>query len=376
MSGIENLLKQLAQPTEAEIEDAYYNRPNMAEIRAKEYMARYCDIEAEFENKTSLNKVDLSVLMVAAALQCLRWYLLSSDKMRFKDSVQSDRFFKDIAENEYVPASLGDIIKMHKVPYDVQNVSARFKAMYPHEAVKLHGYHRIKTLGHDPLAGLIFGTANIATNTLTVADISRGFPSYHVLNGEIYGMTDLYHIMKWSREIWYDKPEVMGIAFCRQIVHLGTDAFTPQGLPIPLAGSIMTPKYAKFIAGQHMDLYSVSRSVAFAMVINKVTAMFHRLFFKSAKDNESLYEVKTRKILIYSNIMASLINAAYVLKTNDTKRLDTGGILVALWRLLCDREKIAEIKEMFISKILHDEYTKELDESKRRLESLGGPVIF
>jgi hypothetical protein len=73
MSGMEDLLKQLAQPTEAEIEDAYYNRPNMAEIRAKEYMARYCDIEAEFENKTSLNKVDLSVLMVAAALQCLRW---------------------------------------------------------------------------------------------------------------------------------------------------------------------------------------------------------------------------------------------------------------------------------------------------------------
>lgn len=36
--------------------------------------------------------------------------------------------------------------------------------------------HRVTAIGHDPLLGLIFGTANIATSTLTNAH----FDSFHI----------------------------------------------------------------------------------------------------------------------------------------------------------------------------------------------------
>ena len=36
--------------------------------------------------------------------------------------------------------------------------------------------HRVTAIGHDPLLGLIFGTANIATATLTTSS----FESYHI----------------------------------------------------------------------------------------------------------------------------------------------------------------------------------------------------
>ena len=31
--------------------------------------------------------------------------------------------------------------------------------------------HRCKTLGHDPILGWVFGTANILTNTMTLSDL-------------------------------------------------------------------------------------------------------------------------------------------------------------------------------------------------------------
>ena len=62
----------------------------------------------------------------------------------------------------------------HTVPYDALNYSENYSG----ESHGLSGNnHRYKALGHDPLAGLIVGTANIATNTLTVNDFSKMFPS-------------------------------------------------------------------------------------------------------------------------------------------------------------------------------------------------------
>ncbi len=44
--------------------------------------------------------------------------------------------------------------------------------------------HRGATPGHDPLAGLVFGTANIATSTLT----NWRMESYHIYTG-VYGLS-------------------------------------------------------------------------------------------------------------------------------------------------------------------------------------------
>lgn len=56
------------------------------------------------------------------------------------------------------------------VPYDATKGS-------PAQNVKLEGkYHRYKTLGHDPILGWVFGTANILTDTITL----NNFTSYRI----------------------------------------------------------------------------------------------------------------------------------------------------------------------------------------------------
>ncbi len=72
--------------------------------------------------------------------------------------------------------------------------------------------------------------------------------------------------------------------------------------------------------------------------------MFHRLFYDKRHDNEKLYEVKTRKVVMYSNVMSSLLNVGYVAGTGDMNHLDIGGIAVTLWRVLTDSRRIKQIK--------------------------------
>lgn len=63
---------------------------------------------------------------------------------------------------------------------------------------------------------------------------------------------------------------------------------------------------------------------------------------------EKLYEVKTRKILSYSNIVASSSNLAIVAITKDFHKLDLGGLAVTIYRLITDRKFIRQVKEEFI----------------------------
>ena len=67
-----------------------------------------------------------------------------------------------------------------------------------------------------------------------------------------------------------------------------------------------------------------------------------------------LYEVRTRKIISYSNLIASFSNVAVVAITKDMKKLDVGGIAVAIYRLITDAKFIREVKEEFISKSYRD----------------------
>ena len=331
---------------------------------AEKYMRLYDKALTDFETKTSLTSSDMNFLMIAAALQTLRWALISNDKLRFDKASDADKTLKDVGNEfkEFVPASFEQHITdftNHTVPYDAVARSDRFKSIYPEISTGLSGTtHRYKALGHDPLAGLIVGTANISTNTVTVNDWSSAFPSYHVVNQQIDGKTDIYHVMKWTGQLFTEKPELIGASFIRQVVHCGTDVFTKQGLPIPVI-NVVSPETSKFLIGEQIDVYSVTRGITLAVLINKVVEMSHRLFFDPNSDDKHLYEVRTRKILMYSNTLSSILNVGYVGMTRDIKSLDIGGLLVTLWRILNDRKKIQEIKLEFISKTLDNELRKE-----------------
>ncbi|MDY6290829.1 MAG: hypothetical protein SPL86_05010 [Succiniclasticum sp.] len=340
-------------------------------------MDKYDKAVLDFEQKTKLTKFDFGIMLVAAMVQILRWSLLSNDKLRLDKASDSDKYIdkarnviKKNVHNPDIQELLLSVVE-HYVPYDVVQRSEKFLMTHPGESIGLAGSnHRFKTLGHDPIAGLVVGTANIATSTLTVNNWQRLFPCYYIENKKIDDDSNLAAIINSIQKVMADDPKMMGAYFLRQIIHCGTDAFTRQGLPIPVINTI-SPETSKFLIGNNIDMYAVTRSAALAMLVNKIVEMCHRLFFNPATDIKDLYDVRTRKVLTYSNTLSSVINIGYVAGTKNFKNLDVGGILVTLWRILNDAKTIRKIKYEFIERTISNDLKKEEDEVNQRLANWG-----
>lgn len=345
-------------------------------------------INDEFSLKTGiLNKKDLSFLMVATALQTARWLIIQSicgdlghtiDKdsrldhndKSIKDSVKESNknFQKHFEDHGHRESSKNyrswEQIIFSSAPYDTAVGSAGFGENLE------GGYHRYKTLGHDPILGWIFGTANFITGTCTLSNfnsyrISRvGTP--HFSEPTNLG-TIFYEVFDSTKEDWLRLPAGIFAEF----VHLKSDVFTKLGLPVPiletfsesLAGDLYKSQYDSLCLLK--DIAIVGNQAAWSILINMIIGLVHGLLYNPEKDGDhKLYEVRTRKILCISNALASAGNIAYAIGTEDWRKLDVGGIMVTLYRLFTDVRFISRIKKQFIEgemdKVLEKEI-KELD---------------
>ena len=104
-----------------------------------------------------------------------------------------------------------------KVPYDASVVEElRVPGMYPRS-------HRLQSIGHDPVLGLVMGVLDILRGTIT------GF-SYDHLTG---------HHRPFQASVSVQGIEVGLIeAFLKQIGHLASDVGTPMGIPAPFFGAL------------------------------------------------------------------------------------------------------------------------------------------
>lgn len=105
----------------------------------------------------------------------------------------------------------------------------------------------------------------------------------------------------------------------------------------------------------NIDLWSVTRGVTLACLINQLVAAIHQLFYHEDRDgSQTLYEVRTRKILSYSNLLATSSNVIVSAMTQDARKLDVGGMLVTLTRIVSDYNFIHEIKKDFLKNQLYN----------------------
>ena len=290
------------------------------------------DLDREFEEKTSLDKLDVAFLFLAAAIQCVRWYFLPNDKYRLT-SQEGDKLAEKVT-----PKNWQDIL-LAPVPYDAMQGGADVDA-------GLGGMnHRYKTLGHDPIAGWIFGPVNILSDTLTKSD----FTSYNVRNMIITSPTTTPEAFRLAYEQTRANKWNLPTAIARQALHFGSDFFTKLSLPIPFVGMI-SDNAAKWLTQNRIDMWSITRSATLAGFVNILIAWLHRLFYDPAKyGSPEVYEVKTRKIIRYSNVIASSSNVLYTAISGDLDRIDVGGMLVTLWRLIRDRKFKRDVKAEFLS---------------------------
>lgn len=359
------------------------------------------DLDAEFEKQTGLTKLDFGFLFVAVGLQVARIFLMNQltkiesagngnakeDKLHELQDKLLKKFDKGqlVDERPYY-ASLHHIVSRYGVPYDAQSSLTkesieRLLGKDESFAFDLEDFivgkndlklfkganHRFATLGHDPILGLIFGTGNIMTNTITcVKKIPAGFPlitTNHVIYTEslkhpnigVYGSTIVMLGQAAKRTI--DEPAALVASLIKQIIHIGTDLFTPCGIQLPGENLILSntnvEKITKYFGMG--DVLKIGASAGIAILINAIISAIHMLTYdKNKYSSPDIYNVKTRKIIMYSNLIASGSNAIWtgmkVASGNvlSLKDLDIGGLIVTLNRLRTDTEFIQKIKEEFI----------------------------
>ena len=347
------------------------------------------NLDEEFERQTSLNSTDVKFLFFATALQVTRWFLLGLfnewSEQKLDDKINNrlehdDKSIKDLERKKrndykrehYDENNPEDKIKRSKkhrsfleivfdgVPYDVTKGSPKFN-------INMEGAkHRLHTLGHDPVLGWIVGTLNILSDTITL-DKKYQFRTFDIAykpNKHWQKETNIFSALSFAIDGVKEDRRRLPAAIFAQGLHLESDIYTKLGLPVPLleafdselAGRLYDEGYdALCFAKDLKNVAVVGAQAIFAILINMIISLVHGLYYDPAKyASRDIYEVKTRKILMYSNLIASTSNLIYVGVRSyygderAAKSLDIGGIMVTIYRLINDTEFIQKVKEEFV----------------------------
>jgi hypothetical protein len=380
---------------------------------AKNAHSEISNIDRQFEEATKLTGLDITLLFLAVALHLVRQYFQpkisfrTDDKTAAKTYKEKDKFgslSKDELQNMkhgwYNP-SFEEVVG-NPVPFDIafgggidgfdiftlpKEIADFYKSISP-KGMR----HRTATLGHDPVLGWVFGTANIATATITTWKLA----SYHVkyspntagaMCPKIVNHANIELIFEnVKKKIMSDNFEdkkIIAASLIREGIHLKSDQYSNSSLAIPFA-ALRNPKFAEHLASFGFDmanignLITVGKQASLASLVNMIIAMIHGLINTKNIDNPNydFLGVRTRKILWWSNLLSTTSNVLYVainavpkiagaarfgpeamiaVSANDLKNLDIGGLLVTVHRLISDTKFISKIKQEFLEKEFYKE---------------------
>ena len=236
----------LHEPTEVVLEDI------MTETEIQSAFVELDSIEEQFSKKTSIvNKTDLSFLAIATALQVAKSLVFPyvaekfdygksfdpSERLEHNDKSierahkEANDKFRDKRIEKHGTGHWINIL-YQTVPYDITKGSKDL-------GINMGGkYHRMYTLGHDPVLGWIFGTANILTDCITFNNfhtnrISRIDPitgaKKMVITPEVVLLGKMFS--ECYDEVKADSLNLPAALFA-QAQHLKSDEFTKSGTAI------------------------------------------------------------------------------------------------------------------------------------------------
>lgn len=397
----------------------------LSEAELKQLEKEYNTIEEEFKEQTGLNKTDVAFIIIAVLLQMTRQFLqrsLNFDAFKSKENRDDDKKSaskaKENYDNEkadkkkekaeadetkgsrYYHASVNEIADIKHVPYDIVNGTAKYN-------VKLSGTnHRVKTLGHDPWLGYLFGTCNILTNTMSLGK-DNSFRTLHIGKNEagipsVIAEANLAKMFEYSVKRYNESKSTVALAIMKQTYHIKSDEYSKEGLSLPFLQLLFDSDIIKELSESGIDyaklnfLGTVAKQTALTELINLVISIAHRItiLLEENKQNNntftltqlkqclrksaSLHEVRTRKIIMISECIASSVNAiviggievAAVVTENEklaeeaAKRIDIGGYISTIIHLFSDIRFISKIKKDFIAKSIEENYKEKLAKVK------------
>ena len=393
--------------------------------------SRKKQIEAEFKDKVKLQKVDYAFLIPAVLLQLGKQILfkLNFDPHSESASVTDDEFHdkwtgpitrERLAGKYYAPFQ--QIIKSPGVPYDFTGNTAHFSISGQPTYLGLGGTtHRFKSVGHDPVLGLLFGTSNILTNTgtfyldkakllkakenpyanLFLGTVHVGYSNPALYTGPYISAPAATNIMLAKAvERYKNEPDAVHFALLKTIEHIQSDQESPEGIPIPFVSAIMGSKEARRWAHEGLDwdhfsknAIIVGKQIAATVLINFIISSLHKLYLMwgDIKGADNIIEavrlyvtekpaeldyIRTKKIIMYSNAIASTVNLAVcigggVISANAGNaelskeffsHLDIGGLMVTLFSLFHDGTYILKVKDDFIKSTINTDFDRRMIE--------------
>lgn len=343
--------------------------------------------EIEFNQLTSiLNKKDIPFFVFSILLQCGIQYIIKTfrdmtdkeiaKRTPFHNNERSNRF-----ENKYYTSK--EEIFSNPVPFDAiqKEHNSKWYKINNTENPGFNGFnHRVTALGHDPLLGLIFGTANIMTSTITRND----FTSWHIntmphlrtsRNGTEYfayldticeraSTVEIFtHIIDRLEKEGKDGWIALGYALLKEIIHLLSDIPSRQSLPLPLI-STFDPKLAEKLSLYGLNTGTIIQGGIAKKVINWLIAFLHGLT-RGENEDEKLFMARTQKIIMYSDLFSTVSDIgysmfiAYMGDKNAMRKFDLGGYIVTLFQISHSFNVISEIEREFYTKKIIDKFNQE-----------------
>lgn len=339
------------------------------------------EINKEFSRQTSLiNQADLSVLAIATALQVAKTLISAhiSAKAGYGSGFDPDKRLKHNDKSiEQKHREANDAFKEKNLASSKSNPDYWINILYqtppyditrgsPAAGLQLHGgQHRLYTLGHDPILGWLFGTMNILTDTITTND----FQSRRVQRNPMKilpGNVPILTMVQESLEMIQSNRLNLPAAIFAQAQHLKSDVFTKAGLPVPVL-PVINEQFASKLYKEHYDALCFSRdmkiidaSFIVSGLIDMIIGLIHGLFHNEDIP-KNIYEVRTRKILLISNSIASTSTIINACITSNPKNLDIGSLLNTVAHLFLDVRFVSRIKQEYIQAHIQNRLQGELD---------------
>ena len=369
------------------------------------------DLDKEFSEKTGIfNLKDLTLLFTATGLLCAKWYIMSQkmpldfdfkyepkpkdERLNHKagDKLADEKLKKDKKygqlKDENDRSSNGyrtvNQIIFRPVPYDaiskIAPNSSLLSGIIGLENLSGRNHHSY-TMGHDPVLGWVFGPINILTRSITLKNPTLS--TYSVLEDGNKIITappssifaEIAHAIESISE---DNARLPAAVF-KQGLHFYSDKYCKQGLPIPFLSpkrqqeliekgwnSVELENAIKKFAQKSAKLAgTVALQFGISFLINLLIRAIHLMLYNESKDGDlRLYEVRTRKILLTSNVIASSSNLIYSTAkgvsagiaaqnpalgiSEGAKSLDIGGLIETVHRLVSDIKFINAVKREYI----------------------------
>ena len=110
------------------------------------------------------------------------------------------------------------------------------------------------------------------------------------------------------------------------------------------------------------NFVTIGMQSALCILINAIIEILYKL--ANTTDRDAIREVKSRKIVDYSNVIASCSNIVYSMVTQDLSKLDIGGFIVTVYRICTDSKIIEQIRDEFVygsyeQQLILNEYRRE-----------------